>query len=284
MPRDDDSDAEERFRGRRSRRPRGRARLGELRGGPDVTPGLARLREQGHVVEIVRELKSGKEADVLLARGPHGLLALKIYRDPGAGGFRPDPVYLEGRRLPRGRLRKVLDRAARSGLPRDLALWVLHEVRTLWALHEAGVAVPRPVLGPGTREVLDAGRVVPMAFLGSADGTPAPRLADADLDDEAAAEAWRQTRALVGTMLRAGWVHGDLSAWNLLWHDGTVVAIDVPQAVRVDASPHAAVLFSRDVRALVDSVRPLGIELDATALEAELRVAAGLPPHGPFPF
>ncbi len=279
-----DEYGDERFRGKPKRGPRGRARMDALRdqSGPDA--GLAKLRERGLVHEIVGELKSGKEADVVLARGEAGLIALKIHRDPSAGGFRPDAVYLEGRRMPRGRLRKVLDRGARAGLSADLALWVLHEAKTLWELHGAGVPVPRPLLGPGAHEILDAGRIVPMAFIGDPDGTPAPRLADAQPTPEEAQEAWRQAKDAAAAMLRAGIVHGDLSAWNLLWHDGRIVVVDVPQAVTVQDSPHAAQLFTRDVRSLVDSVRPMGIDEDPDEVEAELRVRAGLPPRGPFPF
>lgn len=281
MP-DDDWDQNERFRRKPKRKPRGRERLGHLQDPTADLPGLARLRERGLVQEVLNEIKSGKEADVYLARGPEGDLALKIYRDPGARGFKPDPVHLEGRWFPRGRMRKVLDRGARAGLPPELALWVLHEVRTLWRLHEAGVAVPRPASGPDAQDILAGGRVVPMAFLGQ-DGIPAPRLADVQLRPDEAEEAWRQARAATAGMLRAGIVHGDLSAWNLLWHDGAVVVIDVPQAVEIDRNPHAALLFSRDVGALVDSFRPMGLDLDATVVERELRLEAGLPPSGPFP-
>lgn len=278
---DDDPSNDERFRGRKRRTPQGRARAQDLRGGAKHDP-LAALRERGLVEEVVTELKSGKEADVVLARGAEGLIAVKIHRDPGAGGFRPEPAYLEGRRVPRGRLRKVLDRGARSGLPPELALWVLHETRMLWTLREAGVPVPEPLLGPGAHDVLAGGRTVAMRFVGEEDGTPAPRLADAGLDEDALQDAWRQTVEAIVTMLRAGIVHGDLSAWNLLWHRGTVVVIDVPQAVEVHWSPHAATLFARDVRSLVGSLRGMGLELDAERVEADLRTRAGLPPVGPL--
>ncbi len=278
---DDDPSNDQRFRGRKRRTPQGRARAQDLRGGAKHDP-LAALRERGLVEEVVTELKSGKEADVVLARGAEGLIAVKIHRDPGAGGFRPEPAYLEGRRVPRGRLRKVLDRGARSGLPPELALWVLHETRMLWTLREAGVPVPEPLLGPGAHEVLAGGRTVAMRFVGEEDGTPAPRLADAGLDEDALQDAWRQTVEAIVTMLRAGIVHGDLSAWNLLWHRGTVVVIDVPQAVEVHWSPHAATLFGRDVRSLVGSLRGMGLELDAERVEADLRTRAGLPPAGPL--
>lgn len=250
-------------------------------GGGEGDP-LAPLRTRGLVEEVVAELKSGKEADVLLARGSEGLLALKVHRDPGGAGFQPDPAYLEGRRVPRGRLRKVLDRGARAGVPPELALWVLHETRMLWTLHEAGVPVPEPVIGPSATDVLAAGRVVAMRFVGSDEGEPALRLADARLDEAQLADAWRQIGDAVVAMLQAGVVHGDLSAWNLLWHEHRIVVIDVPQAVEIDWSPHATRLFERDIRSLTGSLRSMGLDLDAPSVEADLRIRAGLPPTGPF--
>ena len=279
----EDGHEEGRSRQRRRRRPYRRARLDEVRGAGDDQGPLAPLRALGLVEEVVGELKSGKEADVLLARGREGLLALKVHRDPGPAGFRPDPVYLDGRRVPRGRLRKVLDQGARNGLSSELALWVLHETRMLWTLTEAGVPVPEPVIGPSARDVLAAGRVVAMRFVGDADGTPAPRLSDAGLEGERLGDAWRQIQDAVVAMLEAGVVHGDLSAWNVLWHDGRAIVIDVPQAVEIAWSKHAATLFERDVRSLVGSLRGMGLDLDVAQVEATLRTRAGLPPHGPFP-
>ena len=283
-PTDDEHDAygPERFRKRPRRAPRGRTHARDAVDDGTTDPGLAHLLASGVISEVLGELKSGKEADVLLARGPHGLVALKAYRDPEAGGYRPDAIYLDGRRPPRGRLRKVLDRGARSGVPAELALWVLHEVGTLWAMHDAGLPVPEPRIGPGAYDVARAGRMLPMAFVGEEDGTPAPLLADAALTPDAARVAWSHVVELAADLLRAGWVHGDLSAWNLLWHRDRPVLIDVPQAVRIESSPHATELLARDVRSLLHSVASFGIEDDPVRLEAELRTRAGLPPSGPL--
>ena len=54
----------------------------------------------------------------------------------------------------------------------------------------------------------------------------------ADLPD-----LWRQLVEALSTMARAGFAHGDLSAYNLLVHDGRLVVIDLPQIVDVVANP-----------------------------------------------
>lgn len=283
---DDDADHFERFRPKRDRRPRGRTRASTAEGTPSqgstTDPGLAFLIDQGIVHEVLADVKSGKEADVLLARGATGLVALKAYRDRAGGGARPDPTFLEGRQLPRGRLRKVLDRGARAGLDADLALWVLHEATISWRLHEGGVPVPKPLVGPSAYEIASAGRFFPMAFVGSEDGTPAPRLAEVALDAASCRSAWEQIERIVERLLRIGVVHGDLSAWNLLWHEERVVLIDVPQATDVTASRHAALIFERDVHNLVASVSTWNLDLDARQLVADLRVRAGRPATGPL--
>ena len=283
---DDDADNFERYRPKRDRRPTGRTRARSHRDAnvEDSTtdPGLAFLMEQGTVGEIVAEIKSGKEADVLLARGKNGPVALKAYRDRSAGGARPDPRFLEGRQMPRGRLRKVLDRGARMGLDADLALWVLHEATTLWRLHGGGVPVPQPLVGPAAYEIASAGRFLPMAFVGEDDGTPAPRLAEVAMDPSACRAAWAQIEQLVERLLRLGIVHGDLSAWNLLWHDGRVVLIDVPQAVDVTKAGHAHEIFERDVENLVSSVSTWNLDLDPARVAMTLRTRAGKPATGPL--
>jgi RIO kinase 1 len=52
-------------------------------------------------------------------------------------------------------------------------------------------------------------------------------------------------QALVA-LARDGLAHGDLSAYNLLVHDGRLVLIDLPQVVDVIANPRGAWFLNRD--------------------------------------
>jgi RIO kinase 1 len=52
-------------------------------------------------------------------------------------------------------------------------------------------------------------------------------------------------RALTA-LARDGLAHGDLSAYNLLVHDGRLVLIDLPQVVDVIANPRGARYLTRD--------------------------------------
>jgi RIO1 family len=72
-----------------------------------------------------------------------------------------------------------------------------------------------------------------MEFIG-ADGIAAPRLAECRLDRGAAAEAFALLLHDVEIHLDCGLVHGDLSAYNVLYLDGRPRLIDLPQAVVID--------------------------------------------------
>ncbi len=49
-------------------------------------------------------------------------------------------------------------------------------------------------------------------------------------------------------LARAGYAHGDLSAYNVLVHRERLVLIDVPQIVDVVANPRGAEYLERDCR------------------------------------
>src|SRR5438046_9089528 len=105
-----------------------------------------------------------------------------------------------------------------------------------------------------------------MRFLG--EGQKAPLLKEAVLDEpEQVAE---QAIAIVEKLLRAFIIHGDLSEYNLVYHDGRLFVIDFPQAVdlssRVDRSAKfesGKDLLLRDLRNLERCFSRFGVELDS---------------------
>lgn len=201
-------------------------------------------------------LKSGKEAEVFLVErvaddGSSHLLAHKRYRPryPKKGelealGFskgtiyRADAVYSAGWAL-KPRERRALEQGSRFGHELAKNMWPYLEHSTLERAWRAGASVPYPV------EVTEDG--VLMEYIGDREGA-APRLAGAGLSVEQARDARDQLieslRALSGERI----VHGDLSAYNMLWWQGRLVIIDFPQAVDAFANAHAPDLLHRDLR------------------------------------
>ena len=191
-------------------------------------------------------LKTGKEADVyLVRRGVPGterscLLAAKRYRDTQHRLFHRDAGYLEGRRTRDSRVSRATAKRTAFGMEAIAGQWANAEFSALCRLHQARVPVPYPVQIVGTEVLLE--------FIGDPDGTGAPRLAETRPDMKELARLWEQLVTALCTLARHGLAHGDLSAYNLLVHRGTLVMIDLPQVVDVIAHPDGQSFLIRDAR------------------------------------
>jgi RIO kinase 1 len=188
-------------------------------------------------------LKTGKEADVFLIRrgvpgGRSCLLAAKRYRDAEHRMFHRDAGYLEGRRTRASRDNRAMASRSTFGRQAIAGQWAQAEFSALARLYAAGIAVPYPAQILGTELLLE--------FIGSADGIAAPRLAETRPGPGELAGLWDQLVAALVALARDGLAHGDLSAYNLLVHDGRLVMIDLPQVIDVIANPRGAFFLTRD--------------------------------------
>jgi RIO kinase 1 len=210
--------------------------------GPRPHPGWL-VTELAAVDTELGILKTGKEADVFLVRrgvpgGRSCLLAAKRYRDAGHRMFHRDSGYLEGRRVRESRVNRAV--ASRSAFGREAIAgqWAYAEFGALSRLYAAGIPVPYPA------QILDTELL--LEFMGSADGTAAPRLAETRPGPAELAGLWDQLVQALVALARDGLAHGDLSAYNLLVHDGRLVIIDLPQVVDVVANPRGGWYLTRD--------------------------------------
>jgi RIO kinase 1 len=189
-------------------------------------------------------LKTGKEADVfLLRRGVPGtgqscLLAAKRYRSAEHKMFHRDSAYLEGRRVRKSRDTRAMANRSSAGREMIAQQWAVAEFAALSQLHVAGVPVPYPAQVVGTELLLE--------FIGDPDGTAAPRLAETRPSGEELSGLWDQLVRALLTLAGLGLAHGDLSAYNLLVHEGRLVLIDLPQVIDVIANPQGAEFLDRD--------------------------------------
>ena len=194
-------------------------------------------------------MKSGKEADVSLMRryvpDPDGagdgvscLMAVKRYRSAEHRLFHRDAGYLDGRRVRRSRENRAM--ATRTSFGKELIAhqWANAEFDILGRLWRAGASVPYPVQLLGTELMME--------FVGSVDGVAAPRLAQLRVDRPTATQLYGQLVDTLHVLADAGYAHGDLSAYNVLVHDGRLVVIDLPQAVDVVGNPQGFDYLRRD--------------------------------------
>jgi RIO kinase 1 len=200
---------------------------------------LEPLVEAGLIDEVLRPLKSGKEAAVYVVAAEGQILCAKVYKEAGKRGFHKQAQYTEGRKTRNSRQARAMQKSTRYGREQQEALWQNAEVDALYRLAGAGVRVPRP------HNFIDG--VLLMELITDADGNAAPRLNDLELSREQALEFHQTLVREVVKMLCAGIVHGDLSEFNILVDRLGPVIIDLPQAVDAAANNNAARMLERDV-------------------------------------
>jgi RIO kinase 1 len=228
-------------------------------------------------------LKSGKEAEIFLverryASGPR-LLAHKRYRPrrPAKGqlreegfsnstSYRADSVYRGTWAFLKSRDQRAVRAGNKSSYGQELAgeLWPWLEYLMLRRAWEAGVSVPYPV------EQTDHGLL--MEYIGD-ESMAAPKLVQAGLKADALASAWAQLLANLRALTEAGLVHADLSVYNLLWWEGRLVLIDLPQAVEFTTNADAWDLLHRDVANVGEWFTRRGLPVDVEEVYADLLTA-----------
>ncbi len=202
------------------------------------------ILSSGLATEVVGLISAGKEADVYLARYNGSPLAIKVYRlyrtsHRGGGPIKADSMGW---------------RAA-------------HEFEITRQAWKGGARVPAPA-----RRVEN---MFSMRYLGDEDG-PAPRLHDVRLEDPGSFLA--SVLEGIRSLAHAGVVHGDLSAFNILVHQGVPYWIDFSEGLRIDrvgVSPwvrltEATEALRRGMRALEGYFRRYGLPLEPEPFISDL--------------
>jgi RIO kinase 1 len=221
---------------------------------------LALLLDDGVIDEVYTRLKSGKEADIYLVRHANEVVAAKVYKERNARNFKNNAAYKEGRRVRNTRTQRAMDKGSRFGQAASEEAWKAKEAEALGKLFAAGVRVPKPVM-------FYEGVLLMEAVLDS-DGRPAPRLVEAAVPREKAAEWYADLRSQVVKMLACDLVHGDLSPYNVLvaWNGPTV--IDFPQVIGAAHNSQAERFFERDLETLRRFFAAVDPALNASAGDA----------------
>ncbi len=203
---------------------------------------LESLVRDGFVEEVLRPLKSGKEAAVYVVRSEGEIRCAKVYKEANKRGFHHQALYQEGRKVRNTRQARAMQKGSRFGAQEQEKVWQNAEVDALYRLAAAGVRVPKPY------NFVEG--VLLMELVSDADGSVAPRLNDLTFSATQALAYHAQLLKEVVRMLCAGIVHGDLSEYNILLDSQGPVIIDLPQAVDAAANNNAARMLERDVRNL----------------------------------
>ena len=225
-------------------------------------PGLQPLIDDGVIDEVVRSLKSGKEATVYVVRSGSQMRCAKVYRNMAQRSFQKRAQYREGRKVRGSRQARAVSKSTRFGRKEQEAAWKNAEVDALYQLVAAGVRVPKP------HGYFDG--VLIMELVTDATGSPAPRLGEIELSGETAREYHRILIQQVVRMLCIGLIHGDLSEFNVLVTADGPVIIDLPQAVNAAGNNAALAMLERDVNNLRTTLGRFAPELLTTEFAREM--------------
>ena len=84
---------------------------------------LQPLIDDGVIDEVIRSLKSGKEATVYLVRSGAQTRCAKVYRDMGQRSFQRRAQYQEGRKVRGSRQARAMNKSTRFGRREQEAVW-----------------------------------------------------------------------------------------------------------------------------------------------------------------
>jgi RIO kinase 1 len=208
--------------------------------------GLQALIDDGVIDEVLRPLKSGKEAAVYVVRSGGEVRCAKVYKDMAQRSFQQRVQYQEGRKVRGSREARAMGKATKYGRKQAEVAWKNTEVDALYQLRDAGVRVPEPF---GYFH-----GVLVMELVTDADGFSAPRLGEVELGAEQARAFHQILVRQVVRMLCCGLIHGDLSEYNVLVGPDGPVMIDFPQVVSAAGNNAARRMLLRDVNNLTASL------------------------------
>jgi RIO kinase 1 len=192
---------------------------------------LYKLVNSGMLREVNGCVSTGKEANVYYAvRGDGSDAALKVYKTSIL-------VFKDREQYVTGEFR--FQRYCKSNPRKMVRTWAEKEARNLGRLANAGIRAPKVVI---LRQ-----HVLVMEFIG-VDGWPAPRLKEVKFPSTASMDrCYLELCVTVRIMFQScKLVHGDLSEYNLLFHEGHLVVIDVSQSVEHE-HPQAIAFLRRDI-------------------------------------
>jgi len=239
---------------------------------------LGEFYEHKWITDVLLRVKGGKEASVYLCRpGPAidaPLVAAKVYRPRSLRNLKNDGQYREGRAdldesgnaiVKDGDLH-AMEKRTKYGEELRHQSWIAYEFQTLETLHASGANVPKPYAMEKNAILMD--------YIGDL-GNAAPPLTAVTLEREEVHPLFDRVIHNIDLLLNHKRVHGDLSAYNILYWDGDVTLIDFPQVVNPESNPAAWNIFQRDVTRICQYFATQGLKRDGRKLAADLWISHG---------
>ncbi len=202
---------------------------------------LNKLIINGPLDRIEGIISAGKEANVYLAYDQSGNeVAIKIYKiDRNTSKWMKEYIIGDPR------FKKIP-----KNISKLIFLWASKEYKNLKRAYRVGLNVPKPIHVKNN--------ILIMEYIGSG-SSPAPLLKDVK-DPEDIESLFQEVMTFIKNLYqKAHLVHGDLSEFNILYHNHKPIFIDISQAVDIQ-HPNAEKFLVRDIINIVNYFDKLGIE------------------------
>lgn len=231
--------------------------------------------EQSYITDVLAKLRGGKEASVYRCVAhlstATALLAAKVYRPRMFRNLRNDKQYREGREvlddaghtvnLRNRRTRLAMEKKTGFGAWMQHTSWLMHEYTTLQTLYAAGANVPKPYAV--------ADNAILMSYIGD-ENRAAPTLNTVTLKASEAPFLFKSVLRNIEVLLAHDRIHGDLSAYNILYWDSHITLIDFPQITDLHHNPNASDILKRDITRVCEYFATQGIKSDPEAIFQDL--------------
>ncbi|MFX1260409.1 MAG: serine protein kinase RIO [Promethearchaeota archaeon] len=202
---------------------------------------LNKLLVNGPLERIEGVISAGKEANVYLAYDKNGKeVAIKIYKiDSNTSKWMRNYIIGDPRfkKIPRN-------------ISKVIYLWASKEYKNLKRAFRVGLRVPEPIYIKNN--------ILLMEYVGF-ESIPAPILKDIK-DPKDPIKLFNEILDFIKKLYqKAKLVHGDLSEFNILYHNQKPVVIDISQAVSIQ-HPKAEAYLARDIKNVFNYFEKLGLE------------------------
>ena len=203
---------------------------------------LNKLLKTGTLNRIEGIISAGKEANVYLAYGQNNEeYAIKIYKiDTNTSRWMRNYIIGDPR------FKKIPNNVSKI-----IYLWASKEFKNLKRAYKVGLSVPEPIYVKNN--------ILIMEYIGF-ESIPAPKLKEIKNPKDPINLLNEVLNFMKDLYQKANLVHGDLSEFNILYHNQKPVVIDISQAVTVH-HPKAEVYLVRDITNIFNYFEKIGVEV-----------------------
>lgn len=236
---------------------------------------LKAFYDQSLITDILALIKGGKEASVYRCKAHPStgaeFLAAKVYRPRMFRNLRNDKMYRQGRatltadgkqvKTTDHRIMRAIGKKSSFGVQVAHTSWLMYEHTTLQRLYKLGAAVPQPFAA--------SDNAILMGYCGD-EHMAAPTLNTVALESGEVEPLFTEVMRNVELMLQNDLIHGDLSAYNILYWEGEITLIDFPQVTNSRTNSEARFILDRDITRVCDYFSNQGVDCDAATIMNEL--------------